>query len=72
MLVWYETHPISYQTIMLSYTNATSDRKFFEVDDSAFDYFEELIEITVASSGVRWTRAVVTLSRSGKFIVDYS
>ena len=49
----------------------SSEVKYFEVDDSAFDDFEELHEITTEGGNNKWNRAKFTLSLTGKFSIDF-
>jgi hypothetical protein len=44
---------------------------FFEVDDQAFEDFEELYEITTEDSENKWNRAKFTLEPTGKFNIDF-
>jgi hypothetical protein len=54
------------------YFNCLNNRKFFEVDDSAFDYFENLYGITTESGSNEWNRAQFILYKSGTFEIVFN
>lgn len=47
------------------------DIHYFEVNDQAFDDFEELHEITTEGGRNLWNRAKFVLEPSGKFSIDF-
>jgi hypothetical protein len=47
------------------------DKKYFEVDDEAFDDFEEIHAIMTQGDSNKWNRAKFTLYPTGKFNIDF-
>lgn len=51
--------------------NLDGSIKYFEVNDDAFDDFEDLHEITTEGGENKWNRAKFTLYPTGKFNIDF-
>jgi len=48
-----------------------NEKKYFRVDDDAFDDFEEIYEITTENSENKWNRAIFSLELTGSFNLEF-